>query len=153
MLSFTLRKANGSMNKKISKLQELQEAIERNTQEIVDNMVEMYKIKIDQVTKETYSDYPKAATNNAKRAIKYKEESGNPKGCGTAVGWTRARQLANREALSRDTIARMSSFNRHRQNKDVPYEEGCGGLMWDAWGGTEGIDWAQRKLKEIDNKE
>lgn len=153
MQSFTLRKANGSMSKKISKLQELQEAIERNTQEIVDSMVEMYKIKIDQVTKETYSDYPKAATNNAKRAIKYKEESGNPKGCGTAVGWTRARQLANREALSRNTIARMSSFNRHRQNKDVPYEEGCGGLMWDAWGGTEGIDWAQRKLKEIDNKE
>ena len=42
---------------------------------------------------ETYNDYPQAATNNAKRAIKYKEENGSD--CGTQVGWTRARQLAN----------------------------------------------------------
>lgn len=98
----------------------------------------------------TYNDYPEAATNNAKRAIKYKEENGSD--CGTAVGWTRARQLANKERISRDTIARMASFKRHQQWKDVPYDEGCGGLMWDAWGGTEGIEWASRKLNEIDKK-
>lgn len=99
---------------------------------------------------ETYNDYPEAAVNNAKRAIKYKEENGSD--CGTQVGWTRARQLANRENLSRDTIARMASFKRHQQWKDVPYTEGCGGLMWDAWGGTEGIEWAIRKLNVIDRK-
>jgi len=98
----------------------------------------------------SYTDYPQSATNNAKRALKYREESGNPKGCGTPVGWRRANQLANREALSKDTVKRMASFNRHRQNKDVPYSEGCGGLMWDCWGGTSGIDWAIRKSKEID---
>lgn len=98
----------------------------------------------------TYNDYPEAATNNAKRAIKYKDENGSD--CGTAVGWTRARQLANKERISRDTIARMASFKRHQQWKDVPYDEGCGGLMWDAWGGTEGIEWASRKLNEIDKK-
>jgi hypothetical protein len=43
----------------------------------------------------------------------------------------------------------MASFARHRQNKDVPYNKGCGGLMWDAWGGTEGIEWASRKLERI----
>ena len=59
----------------------------------------------------TYSDYPQSATNNAKKAIKYKEENGSS--CGTSVGWTRARQLANREPLSRETIARMASFKRH----------------------------------------
>ncbi len=99
-----------------------------------------------------YSDYPKAATENAKRALKYKEESGNPKGCGTLVGWARANQLAKREAISEDTVKRMASFNRHRQNKDVPYDEGCGGLMWDAWGGTEGVDWAIRKSEQIDKE-
>jgi uncharacterized protein len=99
---------------------------------------------------DTYNDYPEAATNNAKRALKYKEENGST--CGTDVGWTRARQLANRERLSRDTIARMASFKRHQQHKDVPYEEGCGGLMWDAWGGDAGINWAIRKLEQIDNK-
>ena len=66
------------------------------------------------------------------------------------VGKKRANQLANRESLSRDTIARMASFKRHQQHKDVPYDEGCGGLMWDCWGGTSGINWAIRKLEQID---
>jgi HK97 family phage prohead protease len=69
------------------------------------------------------------------------------------VGWTRANQLANREKISRDTIARMASFKRHQQHADVPYSEGCGGLMWDAWGGTAGVEWAIRKLKQIDKKQ
>ncbi len=98
----------------------------------------------------SYNDYPQSATNNAKRALKYKEESGNPKGCGTLVGWQRANQLAKRESISEETVKRMASFKRHQQNKDVPYDEGCGGLMWDAWGGTSGVEWAIRKSKEID---
>lgn len=67
---------------------------------------------------ESYTDYPDSASNNAKKAIKYKEENGSS--CGTKVGWTRARQLADRKPISRDTIARMASFKRHQQHKDVP---------------------------------
>jgi len=103
-----------------------------------------------ELKEENYNDYPEAATNNAKRALKWKEENGSD--CGTSVGWTRANQLASREKISRDTIARMASFKRHQQNKDVPYSEGCGGLMWDAWGGDAGINWAIRKLEQIDNR-
>ena len=51
-----------------------------------------------------------------------------------------------------DTIARMASFKRHQQHKDVPYSEGCGGIMWDAWGGSSGVNWAINKLKQIDKK-
>ena len=98
---------------------------------------------------ETYNDYPQGATSNAKRALKWKDEHPKNK-CGTPVGWKRANQLAKREKISRDTIARMASFKRHQQYKDVPYSEGCGGLMWDAWGGTSGIEWAINKLKKID---
>ncbi len=98
----------------------------------------------------TYSDYPQGARNNAKRALKWKKENGSS--CGTAVGWTRANQLASGEALSRSTIARMASFKRHQQHKDVPYSEGCGGLMWDAWGGSAGVNWAISKLKKIDSE-
>ena len=97
---------------------------------------------------ESYADYPESASNNAKRALKWKEENGTS--CGTSVGWRRASQLANRQPLSRSTIARMASFKRHQQNKDVPYSEGCGGIMWDAWGGTSGVEWAISKLKQID---
>lgn len=99
---------------------------------------------------ETYNDYPDSASNNAKKAIAWKEKNGSD--CGTAVGWTRAGQLARKENISRETIARMASFKRHQQNKDVPYSEGCGGIMWDAWGGTSGIEWAINKLKQIDKK-
>ena len=99
---------------------------------------------------ESYNDYPQGAVNNAKRALKYKKENGTK--CGTQVGWTRASQLASRKKITRDTIARMASFKRHQQNKDVPYSEGCGGIMWDAWGGSAGINWAISKLKQIDKK-
>ena len=97
----------------------------------------------------SYNDYPQAASNNAKRALKWVEENGWGD-CGEATGKARANQLANRENISRDTIARMASFKRHQQHKDVPYDKGCGGLMWDAWGGTEGVEWASRKLDEIE---
>lgn len=108
------------------------------------------KLEAISIKLESYTDYPESASNNAKRAIKYKEENGST--CGTRVGWTRANQLANRKPISRDTISRMASFKRHQQNKDVPYSEGCGGIMWDAWGGSSGINWAISKLKQIDNK-
>lgn len=96
---------------------------------------------------DSFNDYPEAAVNNAKRALKYQEE--NKTRCGTRVGWTRARQLANREVLSEDTINRMASFIRHKQNAGTPYDEGCGGLMYDAWGGDAGINWAIKKAEQL----
>lgn len=99
---------------------------------------------------QSYSDYPLAASDNARKALKWAEKNGWGD-CGTPVGKIRANQLASRQSISEETISRMASFERHRQNKDVPYDKGCGGLMWDAWGGTEGIEWAQRKLRQIEN--
>lgn len=99
---------------------------------------------------ESYNDYPKAASNNAKRALKYAEENGWGS-CGTPVGKQRANQLAKGENISRDTIARMASFARHLQYDDKKLGDGCAKLMILAWGGREGIEWAQRKLKQIDN--
>jgi hypothetical protein len=96
----------------------------------------------------SYSDYPQSATNNAKRALAWVKKNGWGS-CGTPVGKQRANQLANREPLTRDTISRMASFKRHQQHKDVPYSEGCGGLMWDCWGGTSGVEWAINKLEKL----
>jgi len=121
---------------------------EMTDEEKLNKIIEI--LKQESVELKTYNDYPQVARNNAKRALKWKKENGSS--CGTSVGWTRANQLANGESLSRDTIARMASFKRHQQNKDVPYSEGCGGLMWDAWGGSAGINWAISKLKQIDKK-
>ena len=128
-----------------------QESIEEELS--AEDLAKIYEIQeilsaSNEVELETYSDYPKAARNNAKRALKWKKENGSS--CGTSVGWTRASQLARGASLSRSTIARMASFKRHQQHKDVPYSEGCGGLMWDAWGGSAGVNWAISKLKQID---
>lgn len=97
---------------------------------------------------ESYTDYPESAKNSAQRALDWAEKNGWGS-CGTPVGKARANQLAKGEPISKDTISRMASFARHLQYKDVPYSEGCGGLMVDAWGGQAGIEWAQTKLKEL----
>jgi len=101
---------------------------------------------------ETYNDYPEQAKENAKIALRYAEENGW-KDCGTPVGKARANQLANGENISEDTIARMASFERQRENSQRELGDGCGRLMWLAWGGDAGVEWASRKLKQIRKEE
>jgi hypothetical protein len=108
-------------------------------------------LKDEQYNLETYNDYPKEATENAKIALRYAEENGWGD-CGTPVGKARANQLANGENISEDTISRMASFERHRQSSQKELGDGCGRLMWLAWGGDAGVEWAQRKLEQIRNK-
>jgi HK97 family phage portal protein len=109
---------------------------------------------------EGYDDYPQSATNNAKRMIEWREKYGRDevKG-GTAVGWQRASQLANREKLSAETVGRMAAFNRHRKNatvdpkyKDEPWKD-RGYVAWNLWGGTSGVNWAIKKMESIRNNE
>jgi hypothetical protein len=106
--------------------------------------------------KATYNDYPQSASNNAKRMIEWREKHGRDEvRGGTEVGWKRASQLANREKLSESTIARMAQFNRHRENatidpqyKDTPWKD-RGYVAWNLWGGTSGVNWAIKKIKQI----
>ena len=46
----------------------------------------------------------------------------------------------------------MAAFERHRKNSKKKLGDGCGRLMWLAWGGDEGVAWAHRKLKQIDSE-
>jgi len=88
----------------------------------------------------------------ARRAIKLKEQ-GKAKGAGTAVGWTRAGQLARGETLSLSTVKRMYSyFSRHEVDKkgkdwDNAESPSNGKIMWLAWGGDAGFSWS-RKIVE-----
>ena len=108
-------------------------------------------LKDENYNLETYNDYPKEASENAKIALRYAEENGWGD-CGTPVGKARANQLANGENISRETISRMASFARHKENSQKELGDGCGRLMWLSWGGDAGIEWAQRKLEQIRNK-
>lgn len=108
-------------------------------------------VAIGEFAEQSYTDYPQQATDNAKAALRWVEKNGWGD-CGTPVGKVRANQLANREPISRETIARMAAFERHRQNSNKEFGDGCGRLMWQAWGGDAGIEWAQRKLQQIDKE-
>jgi hypothetical protein len=109
------------------------------------------QIILEEYDLETYTDYPEQASENAKVALRYAEENGWGS-CGTPVGKARANQLANKEPISRETISRMASFARQRENGQRDLGDGCGRLMWLAWGGDAGVDWAIRKLEQIKNQ-
>ena len=101
-----------------------------------------------------YNDYPEAASNNARRALRHRDENGSQ--CGTAVGWTRANQLANRETISHDTTVRTYSFLSRAKVYDTGRyfdDEGnevCGSIMYDAWGGDAMLRWAEKKVKDME---
>jgi uncharacterized protein len=98
------------------------------------------------------NDYPQGAVNNAKRALKWADENGWGS-CGTEVGKQRANQIASRENLSDETIKRTYSYlSRAANNADVPYSEGCGGLMYDAWGGKAMLRWAAARVDEMNER-
>lgn len=92
---------------------------------------------------------PESARNNAKKALKWRDEHGDAVKGGTQVGWTRANQLASGEKLSLSTVKRMAQFNRHRKNSEVAPEyksepwKDAGHVAWLLWGGSAGVDWAK----------
>jgi hypothetical protein len=107
---------------------------------------------------ETYRP-PASARNNARRVLRWKEKYGDEVKGMTQVGWTRANQLASGENLSRDTVARMSAFARHRKNaeidpkfKDTPWKD-RGYVAWLGWGGTSGVNWANSVMDRLEKRQ
>jgi len=101
---------------------------------------------------DTYTP-PADVARNARLALEVRASKPESEQGMTAVGLARANQLANREAVSLDTIRRMASyFARHEVDKDGSTwdERGKGWQAWHGWGGDEGRAWANRIIKEHD---
>ena len=104
-----------------------------------------------------WNNYPKAASDNAARALKHREENGSD--CGTPVGWTRANQLANRETISDEILVRTYSFLSRAKVYDqgdfvdAEGKEICGSIMYAAWGGDEMLRWAKRTIEQMENED
>ena len=102
----------------------------------------------DTVSKADGYSPPAGARSAARRAIKFKED-GKATGAGTAVGWTRAGQLARGETISLSTVKRMYSyFSRHEVDKKGKdwgnsANPSNGYIMWLAWGGDAGYSWSR----------
>ena len=103
---------------------------------------------------DSYTDYPDSVKNNAQNALDWAEENGWGS-CGTDVGKQRANQLAKGEPISIETIKRMYSYlSRHAVDLENSkgYGDGCGKLMYDAWGGKTALSWAESKIRQIDRQ-
>lgn len=96
-----------------------------------------------------------AIAQEARKGLNWRQEYNRG---GTEVGVARARQLANRQEVSAETVRRMVSyFARHEVDKEAEgFREGedgypsAGRIAWALWGGDPGQSWAIRKSKELD---
>lgn len=99
-----------------------------------------------------------AMATAAKRALEWRREYDRG---GTDVGVARARNIANRDNLSLETVNRMVSFfARHGNNRSEHYsaKEPDGGptawrIAWDLWGGDAGKTWANKISDQEDEKQ
>ena len=103
-----------------------------------------------------WTDYPQAATDHAKRALKLRKEEGTD--CGTPVGWESARIIANKEAITEQRLPRIYSFLSRAKTydqgsfKDEDGKQICGSIMYAAWGGDEMHRWAERTLENMEEE-
>ena len=107
--------------------------------------------KGEKLVEESHKDYGSAVRSNAKKALAWAEENGWGS-CGTPVGKQRANQLAKGEPISTETVQRMFSFlSRHEKDlqSSTSFGEGCGYLMYQAWGGKAGLRWSRNKLRKL----
>jgi hypothetical protein len=135
-------------------MEEVEEELSADEMEALSVMEELLDA-LGEVELASYDDYPQAASDNAQKVLNWRKRYGDEVNGMTAIGWRRANQLAKRQRISRQTIARMASFARHRKNAAVAPEyrgkawKDAGHVAWLGWGGTEGIEWAKRKLDQI----
>tara|TARA_R100000951_G_scaffold80416_1_gene68270 strand:- start:192 stop:1100 length:909 start_codon:yes stop_codon:yes gene_type:complete len=105
-------------------------------------------VKDDKIEMESYSDYPSAVKNNAKRGIELNKKVNNK--CATDVGKIRAQQLAKGKPVSLTTIKRMYSYLSRAEEYYNPSDtKACGTISYLLWGGKSAKAWSLRKLKEL----
>ncbi len=123
----------------------LNEALEDEANELLEELKDF----LSSENLESYSDYPDAVSNNAKRGIELNDKVNNK--CATQVGKVRAQQLAKKEAITVETVKRMFSFlSRAAEYYDESDNKACGTISYLLWGGKAGLRWAGSKLRELD---
>lgn len=97
---------------------------------------------------ESYTDYPSAVKNNAKKGLELNEKVNNK--CATQVGKIRATQLAQGKPISKETIKRMYSYlSRAEEYYNESDTTACGTISYLLWGGLAAKRYAAKKLKEF----
>lgn len=101
----------------------------------------------------SFDDYPELIRKNAQKVLDYIDRTGNPNNCMTQVGKVRAQQLAQGKPISIETVRRMKAYiTRHKKDLEASksYDDGCGLLAMDAWGGVEALPWVERTISQYE---
>ena len=95
-----------------------------------------------------FNTYPEKAKANVKRALDWQEKMGIK--CSKPNGRIMSEAILNGTPLGPKEIKRLSSYlSKNTIHKDKPYDESCEAILYDAWGGSEMMVWANDKKKEL----
>lgn len=125
-------------------------AINKNS----NNLIKRYALALPEKYKDIDFYPPQGVIDNAKQALKVRNEKPASQRGMTPVGIARARDLSNRRPMSPDTIKRMVAyFTRHEVDKqgETWGDQGKGWQAWQGWGGDEGYTWAKKVLRQMES--
>lgn len=118
--------------------EEADETLQEPTQEPVQN----------RITNLHFDTYPVKARENAKRSLEWQDKM-NVK-CSKPEGRKFSESIINGVPLGPKEIRRLSRYlSKNALNKDKPYDQSCEAVMYDAWGGSDMMTWANEKVKEL----
>lgn len=98
-----------------------------------------------------FDSYPQKAKENVKRAIEWQEKFGAT--CLKPKGRQLSEAILNGMPLGPKEIKRLSRYlSKQTVFSSHPYDKDCNSLLYDAWGGSEMMIWANEKVKELNGK-
>lgn len=93
--------------------------------------------------------FPEKVKNNVKKALDYQDKIGLK--CSSRMGRMVSEQIMNNSPMPMRQIRRIHNFlKRNAEFENKLFNEGCGAVLYQAWGGKEMFDFLENKLKEID---
>lgn len=105
----------------------------------------------NRITNLHFDSYPKAARENAKRSLEWQDKMTVK--CSKPEGRKFSEMIINGTPLGPKEIRRLSRYlSKNYGFKDRPYDQSCESVLYDAWGGSDMMVWANDKVKELNGK-
>lgn len=98
-----------------------------------------------------FDSYPQKAKENVKRALDWQQKMNAT--CLKPKGRQLSETILNGTPLGPKEIKRLSRYlSKQTVFAAHPYGEDCNSVLYDAWGGSEMMIWANEKVKELNGK-
>ena len=101
----------------------------------------------NQYRNQLFDDYPEKAIDIAKKALDYINK--NPNQSCDRINIEITEIITQKMPLNLEQVETIAKMIKFQDQKDNAYSTDCGGLQWDAYGGTEGILWANSKMQNL----